>query len=61
MDVDEVERIQRNGLEDVYVIEVKNTVDGVATEIDLYYSKDGVLVKNWSTWTKIMITAITSP
>ena len=34
--VDEVERIQRNGLEDVYVIEVKNTVDGVATEIDLY-------------------------
>ena len=33
------------GLEDVYVIEVKNTVDGVATEIDLYYSKDGVLVK----------------
>lgn len=45
MDVDEVERIQRNGLEDVYVIEVKNTVDGVATEIDLYYSKDGVLVK----------------
>ena len=43
--VDEVERIQRNGLEDVYVIEVKNTVDGVATEIDLYYSKDGVLVK----------------
>ena len=43
--VDEVERIQRNGLEDVYVIEVKNTVDGVATEVDLYYSKDGVLVK----------------
>ena len=43
--VDEVERIQRNGLEDVYVIEVKNTVGGVATEIDLYYSKDGVLVK----------------
>ena len=28
-----------NGLEDVYVIEVKNTVDGVATEIDLYYSE----------------------
>lgn len=33
------------GAEEVYVIEVKNKVDGVETEIDLYYSKDGVLVK----------------
>ena len=43
--IDEVERVQRNGAEEVYVIEVKNKVDGVETEIDLYYSKDGVLVK----------------
>ena len=36
--IDEVERVQRNGAEEVYVIEVKNKVDGVETEIDLYYS-----------------------
>lgn len=41
--VDDVDKIERSGTETVYVIEVKQTETG--REMDLYYSPDGVLVK----------------
>lgn len=43
--VDDVDMLEREGVETVYVIEVKKRENGVETEIDLYYSADGVLVK----------------
>lgn len=43
--VDDIDKIIREGMPAVYVIEVEGTKDGVAMEIDLYYSEDGVLVK----------------
>lgn len=43
--LDEVDRLEREGAELVYVIEVERTVGGVKTEANLYYSSDGVLVK----------------
>lgn len=43
--VDEVDQLEREGAELVYVIEVERVVDGVKTEANLYYSSDGVLVK----------------
>ena len=43
--VDDVDKIEREGAETVYVIEVENKVGGIESEIDLYYSPDGVLLK----------------
>lgn len=43
--LDEVDRLEREGAELVYVIEVERVVDGAKTEVNLYYSSDGVLVK----------------
>ena len=43
--VDEVDKLEREGVETVYVIQVVKNGDGVRTEVDLYYSPDGVLVK----------------
>lgn len=40
--VEEVDRLDRNGVEVVYVIEVRQA----ASEMDLYYAEDGVLVKS---------------
>ena len=44
--VDDIDRIVREGAETVYVIEAESEPNGVKTEIDLYYSEDGVLVKS---------------
>lgn len=44
--IDDIDQVLREGAEVVYVIEVEgNNAAGVATEMDLYYSADGVLVK----------------
>ncbi len=42
-EVDEADKLERNGTEIVYVIEVEG--DGTETDADLYYSPDGVLIK----------------
>lgn len=42
---DDVDMLEREGVETVYVIEVEKRENGRETEIDLYYSADGVLVK----------------
>lgn len=41
----EVDVLQRNGNETLYVIEVKKTENGTETEVDLYYTESGILVK----------------
>lgn len=43
--VDDVDKLERDGAETVYVIEVEKKENGRETEVDLYYSADGVLVK----------------
>ncbi len=43
--IDDVDRLDREGAETIYVLEVEGRIDGVETEYDLYYSPDGVLVK----------------
>lgn len=43
--VDDIDKIIREGMQTVYVIEVEGMKDGVQMEIDLYYSEDGILVK----------------
>ena len=43
--VDDVDMIEREGAETVYVIQVEDKSAGIETEVDLYYSPDGVLVK----------------
>lgn len=43
--VDDVDMLEREGVETVYVIEVEKHDNGRETEIDLYYSADGVLVR----------------
>lgn len=43
--VDDVDMLEREGVETIYVIEVEKRENGVETEVDLYYSADGVLVK----------------
>ncbi len=42
---DEVEVLERNGNETLYVIEVQRKENGKETEIDLYFTASGVLVK----------------
>ena len=43
--VEDVDKLEREGVETVYVIEVENKAGGIETEVDLYYSPDGVLIK----------------
>lgn len=43
--VDDVDVLRRSGTAVIYVIEVEGQKDGVFMEVDLYYSEDGVLVK----------------
>lgn len=43
--VDDVDKLEREGVETIYVIEVEKRENGRETEVDLYYSPDGVLVK----------------
>ena len=43
--VDDVDMLEREGVETVYVIEAEGRSGGRETEVDLYYSSDGVLVK----------------
>ncbi len=43
--IDDIDIIRRQGAETVYVIEVEGVQDGVQVEMDLYYSEDGVLVR----------------
>lgn len=43
--VDDVDRLERVGMEDIYVIEVEKCENGTETDVDLYYSGNGVLVK----------------
>lgn len=42
---DEADKIQRKNAETLYVIDVEKTENGTETDIDLYYSEDGILVK----------------
>ena len=45
-ELDDVDRLEREGMETVYVIEVEGyDATGREVEMDLYYSPDGVLVK----------------
>jgi len=43
--IDVVDMLEREGVETVYVIEAEGRSGGRETEVDLYYSSDGVLVK----------------
>lgn len=43
--VDDVDRLEREGAERIYVIEVEGTENDRQAEYDLYYSEDGVLTK----------------
>lgn len=43
--IDDIDYILRNGVETIYVIEVEGEKDGVRMDVDLYYTEDGVLVK----------------
>ena len=43
--VDDVDMLEREGVETIYVIEVEKRENGIETEVDIYYSADGVLVK----------------
>lgn len=42
---DEVDVLERNNSEMLYVIEVEKKENSVETEVDLYYTSDGILVK----------------
>lgn len=43
--VDDVDMLEREGVETIYVIEAEKRENGIETEVNLYYSADGVLVK----------------
>lgn len=43
--VEDVDMLEREGMETIYVIEVENHGNGIESEIVLYYSGDGILVK----------------
>ena len=45
---DEVDVLERNGNETLYIIEVKKQDNGKETEIDLYFTAGGILVKELS-------------
>lgn len=42
---DEVDMLLRDGTEKLYVIEVDKNEGGMETDVDLYYTEDGILVK----------------
>lgn len=42
---DDVDKLEREGVETVYVIEVEGRPEGIETEVDLYYSPEGILIK----------------
>ena len=52
---DDVDKLERTGVETIFVIEVENQNQ----EIDLYYSADGTLIK--SIETLMMITPVIFP
>lgn len=43
--IDDIDQVMRGELDVIYVIEVESYADGVEKEMDLYYSADGILVK----------------
>lgn len=43
--VDDIDKLEREGMETVYVIEVETRLQGQEQEMDLYYSEDGLLIK----------------
>ncbi len=43
--IDDIDKIERAGMETIYVIEVEYSSVNGEKEVDLYYSKDGVLIK----------------
>lgn len=43
--IDDIDMLERAGVEDIYVIEVEGRSETGETEADLYYSADGTLVK----------------
>lgn len=45
LDDDEVDVLYREGAETLYVIEVEKKENGVETEMELYFTEDGLLVK----------------
>lgn len=44
-EIDDIDYINRPGMQEVFIIEVEGIDNGVETEIDLYYSPDGILIK----------------
>ncbi|WP_217932323.1 PepSY-like domain-containing protein [Bacteroides caecimuris] len=44
-EMDDVDKLERDGVETIYVIEVEKKENGRETEVDLYYADNGVLVK----------------
>ncbi len=45
LDDDEVDVLDRNGNEKLYIIEVKKNENGIETEVDLYFTENGILTK----------------
>ena len=43
--IEDVDRLDREGMETLYIIEVEETFDGKEIEMDLFYSPDGTLIK----------------
>lgn len=43
--VEDIDKLEREGMETVYVIEVEMRSQGQEQEMDLYYSEDGILIK----------------
>lgn len=43
--IDDVEKLERDGIETIYVIEVEGRIDEVEVDIDLHYSSEGILVR----------------
>lgn len=43
--IDDIDMLERGGVETIYVIEVEGVMEGRTVEMDLYYSPDGILVK----------------
>ena len=43
--VDDIDKLERNGMETFYVIEVETRSGNIEKEADLYYSEEGALIK----------------
>lgn len=59
--VDDVDKLEREGVETIYVVEVEKRENGNKTEVDLYYAPDGVLVKKIADAAPTTTTGTTSP